>query len=342
MTLYPIIRSLLFQLDAETAHNITLKMMRLGLHGPIASSLRARVPDQPCEVMGLVFPNRIGLAAGLDKNAEYIDALGALGFGHIEVGTLTPVPQDGNPSPRLFRLSKHEAIINRMGFNNRGIDVALEQLKHRRFRGIVGVNIGKNKVTPNDQAVNDYLVCLRKAYSHADYITVNISSPNTPGLRQLQGAEALKRLLESLQIERDKLATSHQRRVPLVLKIAPDLDQSAMDDIASCVLACQLDGLIVGNTTLSRPGVESYAASKEAGGLSGKPLMSLSTRVLREMNMRLEDKTALIGCGGITNGDDAIEKMKAGAGLVQLYTGLIYRGPDLIQEIAKALIQYQC
>jgi dihydroorotate dehydrogenase len=340
MTPYSIIRSLLFQLDPETAHEVTLKMMGLGLRGPFAYAMRSLVPDKPCQVMGLTFPNRIGMAAGMDKNADHIDALGALGFGHIEVGTLTPVAQDGNPSPRLFRLPEYEAIINRMGFNNKGIDFALEHIKHSRYQGIIGINIGKNKSTPNNQAVDDYRVCLRKAYPYAGYIAVNISSPNTPGLRELQTRTELEKLLDALQTERDKLAVQHQRRVPLAVKIAPDIDKPAMDAIADCALKYGLDGLIISNTTIARAGVESSPLAKEAGGLSGRPLRTLSTQVLREMKQRLENKVALIGSGGVSSAEDAIEKLQAGANLVQIYSGLIYRGPGLIRRIAKATNNY--
>ncbi|MBN1378972.1 MAG: quinone-dependent dihydroorotate dehydrogenase [Gammaproteobacteria bacterium] len=340
MTPYSIIRALLFRLDPETAHEATLSLMNLGLRGPFASVMHSRVPDKPCQVMGLTFPNRIGMAAGMDKNADHINALGALGFGHIEVGTLTPVAQDGNPIPRLFRLPEYEAIINRMGFNNKGIDFAIEHIKHRRYRGILGINIGKNKITPNEKAVGDYLVCLRKAYTYADYIAVNISSPNTPGLRELQGAEELERLLDALQTERENLVTLHKRRVPLAVKIAPDIDATAMDTIADCALRFKLDGLIVGNTTITRPAVASSSLAKETGGLSGKPLRSLSTTILREMHQRLENKIALIGSGGVSSGEDAVEKLQAGASLVQIYTGLIYQGPGLIRELTKATNNY--
>ncbi len=333
---YSAIRSLLFQLNPETAHDLTLKMMGLGLRGPVALAMRAMTSDQPCKVMGLRFPNRIGLAAGMDKNADHVEALGALGFGHIEVGTLTPLAQEGNPKPRLYRLPEHEAVINRMGFNNKGIDYAIKQLKHRRFRGIVGINIGKNKITANADAASDYLTCLRKAYAYADYITVNISSPNTPNLRELQTTGELERLLEILQNEKINLATQHQREVPLALKIAPDINEPEMDNIARCALQYQLDGLIIGNTTISRPGIADRSLAAETGGLSGKPLMELSTKVLHKMKNRLGDSIDLIGCGGILSAADAQEKLQAGASLVQIYTGLIYKGPGLVREIIKS------
>ena len=337
MTLYPLIRSLLFQLDPETAHEVTLKMMDVGLRGPIATIMRAMVPNQPCRVMGLDFPNRIGMAAGMDKNADHIDALGALGFGHIEVGTLTPVAQDGNPAPRLFRLPAHQAIINRMGFNNRGIDYAVNRIQSSRYNGVIGINIGKNKTTPNERAVEDYLVCLRRAYPLAGYIAVNISSPNTPGLRDLQSGDELKKLLDALQNEKERLAVQHQRRVPLAVKIAPDIDEAAMDTIAEQALQYQLDGLIVSNTTISRPGLASLPLAGETGGLSGRPLRPLAMHVLRAMKQRLGNHVALIGSGGIINAEDALEKLQAGADLLQIYTGLIYTGPGLLRQITKAI-----
>jgi dihydroorotate dehydrogenase len=342
MTPYSIIRSLLFQLDPETAHEATLKMMGLGLRGPFAYAMRSLVPDKPCQVMGLTFPNRIGMAAGMDKNADHIDALGALGFGHIEVGTLTPQAQDGNPPPRLFRLPEYEAIINRMGFNNKGIDFAIEHIRRSRYRGVLGINIGRNKTTANDQAVDDYLVCLRKAYPYAGYIAVNISSPNTPGLRELQSRTELEKLLDALQTERETLSGRYKRRVPLAVKIAPDIDKPAMDVIADCALKYRLDGLIVSNTTISRHGqVKSHTHGNEEGGLSGKPLRTLSTQVLYEMKQRVQNEVALIGSGGVSCANDAIEKLQAGAGLVQIYSGLIYRGPGLVRQLTKATNSYR-
>lgn len=284
--------------------------------------------------MGLNFPNAVGLAAGLDKNADYLDALASLGFGFIEVGTVTPRPQPGNPKPRLFRIPAEQALINRMGFNNKGVDHLVRQVDRARYRGVLGINIGKNKDTPTDKAVDDYLECLRKAYPYAGYVTINISSPNTPGLRDLQKVSELSHLLASLLDKREQLAVQHGKRIPLVLKIAPDLDEHAMDDIAHCLLTHKIDGLIVGNTTLSRPGLEHYPEAREAGGLSGKPLMPLSTHVLRNMQARLKGEVPLIGVGGILTAEDAAEKFNAGASLVQIYSGFIYRGPALIREIA--------
>lgn len=293
---------------------------------------------QPIEVMGLRFPNRVGLAAGLDKEGNTIDALGRLGFGCIEVGTITPRPQPGNPSPRLFRLVDHEAIINRMGFNNVGIDAGVANvLGTKSYGGVVGFNIGKNKVTPNEQAADDYVACLRKAYPVAGYVAVNLSSPNTPGLRELQGAEASARLLETLKQEQAKLASEYGRHVPLVFKVAPDLDEAHIRDLSRVFLDGGLDGLIATNTTLDRNGVEQHPHGAEAGGLSGRPLMAKSTQVLRAFSSHLGGKIPLIGVGGIASVEDAREKIDAGASLVQVYTSFIYQGPALVRAIAAEL-----
>jgi dihydroorotate dehydrogenase len=285
----------------------------------------------------LQFANPVGLAAGLDKNADCVDALGALGFGFVEVGTVTPKPQDGNAKPRLFRLTRERAIINRMGFNNKGVDHLVERLKQRRYRGIVGVNIGKNLTTKVEDAVNDYLVCLRKVYCFADYIVVNLSSPNTPGLRSLQFGEQLEALLTTLQRERSVLAAQHGRDVPLLLKIAPDLSADEVAGIAATVLKCGIAGVIATNTTLGRTGVETSAYAKEAGGLSGAPLTAASTLVLQQLTTALGGKVPVIGVGGVMQGEDAVAKMAAGAVLVQVYSGFIYRGPALLRETVEAL-----
>lgn len=332
--MYPFLRSILFNLPPETSHHLALSSLKFAVRGPIAAFCTHRVAPQPVTVMGMRFPNAVGLAAGLDKNADYLDALAGLGFGFIEVGTVTPRPQPGNPKPRLFRLPAAQALINRMGFNNNGIDYLIRRVSQARYRGVLGINIGKNKDTPTDKAVDDYLLCLQKAYPHAGYITVNISSPNTPGLRDLQKVTELSRLLAELLDKREQLTTQHGKRVPLVLKIAPDLDEQAMDDIAGCLLAQRVDGLIVGNTTLSRPGLEDCPEGRESGGLSGKPLLPLATHVLKSMQARLKGEIPLIGVGGILTAADAAEKFNAGARLVQIYTGFIYRGPTLIREIA--------
>ena len=339
MNPYFLARSLLFQLSPEMAHTLTVTMMKAGLRGPMATIMRKRVPDSPVKVMGLQFPNRIGLAAGMDKDAECVDAWAAMGFGFIEAGTVTPKPQDGNPKPRLFRIPQEEAIINRMGFNNKGIDSLVERVKNKPRRAILGINIGKNKLTPNEQAVDDYRIGLRKAYIHADYIAINISSPNTPGLRDLQSAEELSRLLDALKNEQQSLSTQYQRYVPLALKIAPDIDTQMMDTIAESCLEYKVDALIVSNTTISRPLNTTTTTAQETGGLSGRPLMSLSTQVLKEMHARVGNSIPLIGSGGIMSADDALAKFKAGAALIQIYSGIIYRGPGLIRQIAKALAQ---
>lgn len=293
---------------------------------------------RPVEVMGLTFPNRVGLAAGLDKEGNTIDALGRLGFGFVEIGTITPRPQAGNPKPRLFRLIPHEAIINRMGFNNPGIEVGVENVKaSRAFKGIIGFNIGKNKDTPNENAADDYLICLRAAYTVADYIAVNLSSPNTPGLRDLQGAEASARLLELLKKEQERLAVEHGRKVPLLFKVAPDLEEQHIEDLARVFVDGGLDGVIATNTTLDRHAVAGHPFANEAGGLSGKPVLEKSTRVLSSFSRHLGGKAALIGVGGISTVEDAQAKISAGADLVQIYTSFIYQGPKLVRDLAAAL-----
>jgi len=289
-------------------------------------------------VMGLKFPNRIGLAAGLDKEGNTIDALGRLGFGCVEIGTITPRPQAGNPKPRLFRLVNHEAIINRMGFNNPGIDAGVANVRSAKsFDGIVGFNIGKNKDTPNENAADDYLTCLRKAYPVADYVAVNLSSPNTPGLRDLQGAEASARLLETLKKEQQKLASEHGRQVPLLFKVAPDLDETHIRDLSQVFLNGGLDGLIATNTTLDRDTVAGHPRAAEAGGLSGRPVFRKSTATLAAFASHLGSQIPIIGVGGIASLEDAREKIRAGATLVQIYSSFIYQGPPLVRELAKGL-----
>jgi dihydroorotate dehydrogenase len=283
--------------------------------------------------MGLNFPNPVGLAAGMDKNAEYIDSLAALGFGFIEVGTVTPRPQSGNPKPRLFRLPRAGAVINRMGFNNQGVDQLVKNIQQASFGGLIGINIGKNFDTPLEKAVDDYLVCLHKVYAVADYVTVNISSPNTPGLRQLQLGEELERLLSALKNAQLQLAKVHKKYVPLVVKIAPDLSDAELVAIANQLLASQIDGVIATNTTLSRVGVENQPSANEMGGLSGAPLLGRATQVVQQLSATLQGQIPIIAAGGVMSGADAQEKIKAGASLVQIYTGLIYRGPMLVKEI---------
>jgi dihydroorotate dehydrogenase len=333
--MYPLLRPLLFTLDPETAHHATLDALKrahsLGL-------LCAKHPAaNPRTVMGLSFPNPVGLAAGLDKNGEYIDALAALGFGFIEVGTVTPRPQPGNPKPRMFRLPEAQGIINRMGFNNLGVDALVENVKRAKYRGILGINIGKNFDTPIEKAADDYLIGLRKVYTHASYIAINISSPNTKNLRQLQGGNELDALLEQLKAEQENLAELHRKYVPLAVKIAPDLDKEQIRQIAELLIHHRIDGVIATNTTLSREGVENLPHGDETGGLSGAPVREKSTAVIRELAAALNGALPIIGVGGILSGADAVEKIQAGAALVQIYSGMIYRGPDLVGEAIKAL-----
>jgi len=336
--MYDRIRPLLFALDAETAHRWTL----YGLGVAQRSGLTRMVAHAPpgnlaVQAFGLEFPNPVGLAAGLDKNGEHLDALGALGFGFIEIGTVTPKPQPGNPRPRMFRLPEHEAIINRLGFNNEGVDALLRNVQRANWRGLLGINIGKNAVTPNERAIEDYLHCLERVYPLASYVTVNISSPNTKGLRDLQGADELPRLLGALRERHEQLIAQHRARKPLLLKIAPDLDDAQMDAIAKAVLAAGVDGLICTNTTIDRPAIADEPLANEAGGLSGKPLFEKSTAILRGMAQRLGGRIPLVGVGGVLTGADAAEKLDAGAALVQIYTGMIYRGPWLLTECVEEI-----
>jgi dihydroorotate dehydrogenase len=335
--MYSLLRPALFQLDPETAHHITLgglnALYSLGLSGIIAT----RPAADSRTLMGLVFPNPVGLAAGLDKNGDCIDGLAALGFGFIEIGTVTPLPQPGNPKPRLFRLPQASAIINRMGFNNDGVDKLIENVQRADYRGILGINIGKNAATPIEHAADDYLVCLRKVYAHASYVAVNISSPNTKNLRQLQGEDALHDLLKSLKAEQQKLADTHGKYVPVVLKIAPDLEAVQVAQIAHLLMQQRIDGVIAANTTLSREGVESLLHGEESGGLSGAPVRDKSIRVIRLLAAELKGALPIIGVGGILSGADAAEKIRAGAALVQVYSGLIYRGTALVAESCAAI-----
>ena len=332
--LYSLARPLLFSLAPERAHELTLSLLKsshkMGL-------MRQNVAAKPVTCMGIEFPNPVGLAAGLDKNGAYIDALAGQGFGFIEIGTITPRPQAGNPHPRLFRLPQAKAIINRMGFNNDGVDQLVENVKAAKFKGILGINIGKNADTPVEKAVDDYLICLEKVYNYASYITVNISSPNTKNLRSLQSGDALTELLETLKKRQLELAQEYQHYVPLVLKVAPDLDNSDIAFIAKQLLQFKIDGLIVTNTTLSREGVEGLEHAEEAGGLSGAPVFEKSTACLAAFAEELKGQIPLIGVGGILSGVDALAKKKAGASLVQVYSGLIYTGPELVKDCVAAL-----
>lgn len=335
--MYSSLRPLLFRLDPERAHGLTLGALD-ALHRAGLSSLAAKPPPPlPTEAFGLRFPNPVGLAAGLDKNGEHIDALFALGFGFVEIGTVTPKPQDGNPKPRMFRLPRHRALINRLGFNNGGVDALIANVARARRAGILGINIGKNKDTPNEQAADDYLFCMERVYPLADYITVNISSPNTAGLRELQEEQSLRRLIGTLREAQERLAAQHGRRVPLLVKVAPDLSDDDIEAAARVLSDLHVDGVIATNTTVSRISVQGDRRADEAGGLSGEPLMNKSTTVLRMLRTRLASEIPLIGVGGILSGADAVKKMAAGASLVQVYSGLIYRGPPLIGECVEAI-----
>ncbi|NOT99986.1 MAG: quinone-dependent dihydroorotate dehydrogenase [Gallionella sp.] len=335
--MYQLIRPALFQLNPEAAHHLTLSGLQaayaMGLSGMLAPS----IPNNPRTVMGMNFPNPVGLAAGLDKNGDCINGLAALGFGFIEIGTITPLPQAGNPKPRLFRLPQANAIINRMGFNNDGVDKLIANVQRANYRGILGINIGKNATTPIENAADDYLICLRKVYAHASYITVNISSPNTKNLRRLQDNDALDNLLNLLKTEQQKLADMHGKYVPIALKIAPDMESEQVSQIAQLLMTHHIDGVIATNTTLSRTGVEGLPHGEETGGLSGAPVRDKSATVIRQLAAELQGALPIIGVGGILSGADAAEKIKAGASLVQIYSGLIYRGPVLISEACAAI-----
>lgn len=327
--LYDLIRPLLFQLPPEAAHHLSLAALSLSpVHRPPLPWSKG-----PVEVMGLRFENPLGLAAGLDKNGDYIDALGAFGFGFIEVGTVTPRPQPGNPKPRLFRVPEAQAVINRMGFNNKGVEHLVGKVKKRRYSGVLGINIGKNFDTPVERALDDYTVALEQVHPWADYITINISSPNTPGLRSLQQADALESLVSPLRQRLQELNEHSDRKVPLVVKVAPDLDDSEVDLMADVFNRIEIDGVIATNTTLSRVGVEGLPHGLEQGGLSGRPVFEISNRVLAAFRKKLDTRIALIGAGGVFSHDDFQKKLDLGADLVQIYTGLIYRGPRIVKEI---------
>jgi len=331
--MYSLIRKVLFSLPPETAHHLSLKSLKklnkLGL-------MKQTLPSKPVSVMGITFPNCVGLAAGLDKDGEYIDGLAGLGFGFIEIGTVTPRPQDGNPQPRLFRLPKSEAIINRMGFNNKGIDYLIEQVKQSSYQGVLGINIGKNFDTAVEKAVDDYLICLNKAYPYASYITINISSPNTPGLRTLQYGDELRDLLIALKQEQKSLTDMHGKYVPIAIKIAPDLEEHEIKAMAKVFLEQKVDCLIATNTTLAREAVKGQKYAEEQGGLSGKPVSQKSTEVIRQFHQHFGGAIPIIGVGGISSKQDARDKLEAGASLVQIYTGFVYQGAKLIKQCVKA------
>jgi dihydroorotate dehydrogenase len=333
--LYALARKPLFHLDAETAHKVTIEL--LSRFPRAAGMLAGRIRPAPRRVMGLDFPNPVGLAAGLDKNGECISAWGALGFGFVEVGTVTPRAQPGNPKPRLFRLEAQQALINRLGFNNEGVDALVARVRSARYRGILGINIGKNFDTPLGRSAEDYLHCLDKVYPVASYVAVNISSPNTEGLRELQKGEALHGLLAQLKQAQSRLSDRYGRYVPLAVKVAPDMDEPQLRIVADALKRHRMDAVIATNTTITRPGLESVPLARQTGGLSGAPLCARSTEVIRSLHRQLAGELPIIGLGGILSGTDAAAKRAAGAELVQIYTGFIYRGPALIRECVDAL-----
>lgn len=336
---YRPIRSLLFTQNPEVAHELTMIALKLFGRSALMKALFPNYPDAPHTVMGLTFPNPVGLAAGLDKNGDCIDALFNLGFGFVEVGTVTPKPQPGNDKPRLFRLVEAEGIINRMGFNNKGVDYLVERVQMvRERRGVIGINIGKNKTTPLEHGKDDYLYCLDRVYPVADYVAVNISSPNTPGLRSLQYGDALDDLLAALKERQQVLMKTHNKKVPIAIKIAPDLQENELEQVADAFNRYQVDGVVATNTTLARENVAGMRYADEQGGLSGKPLQDMSTQVIASLRRQLDSTIPIMGVGGIDSGPAAAEKIAAGAELVQIYSGFIYRGPDLIREINDYLL----
>lgn len=334
---YPIVRPALFKLDPERAHELTFQQLRFMNGTPLEMFYRQNLPSRPVTCMGLTFKNALGLAAGLDKNAECIDAFAAMGFGFVEVGTVTPRAQAGNDKPRMFRLVEAGGIINRMGFNNLGVDHLVENVKKARFNGVLGINIGKNKDTPVEQGKDDYLICMEKVYAHAGYIAINISSPNTPGLRSLQYGEALDDLLSSIKQKQKELEQRHLKYVPLAVKIAPDLSEEELIQVADSLIRHQIDGVIASNTTLDRSLVIGLKHAEEAGGLSGRPVQSRSTAVIQRLSQELQGRLPIIGVGGIDSLTAAREKIAAGATLVQIYSGFIYQGPGLIKDIVTHL-----
>ncbi len=334
---YDLARSIMFKTDAEASHHFALGSLKTLQHTPLSMFWSQKVPQKPITIAGLTFPNAVGLAAGLDKNADCIDAFAQMGFGFIEVGTVTPRPQYGNDKPRLFRLPAANAIINRMGFNNQGVDYLVENVKKSKFRGILGINIGKNKDTPNEQGKDDYVICMRKVYEYASYITINISSPNTPGLRDLQFGDALLDLLKALKAEQQLLAEKYGKYVPLFVKIAPDMDAIAVQQVAEALLSSQMDGAIATNTTLDKSAVADLPHGQEMGGLSGKPVQAKSTAIIAQLRAAVGPDFPIIGVGGIDSLAAAKEKIAAGANLVQVYTAFIYQGPALVKTIVEGL-----
>ncbi|EOC0416386.1 quinone-dependent dihydroorotate dehydrogenase [Cronobacter malonaticus] len=334
---YPFVRKALFQLDPERAHELTFQQMRRITGTPLEALLRQKVPSKPVTCMGLTFKNPLGLAAGLDKNGECIDALGAMGFGSVEIGTVTPRPQPGNDKPRLFRLVEAEGLINRMGFNNLGVDNLVENVKKAHFDGVLGINIGKNKDTPVEQGKDDYLICMEKVFPYAGYIAINISSPNTPGLRSLQYGDALDDLLAAIKNQQQLLSQKHHKYVPVAVKIAPDLSVEELIQVADSLVRHNIDGVIATNTTLDRSLVQGMKYCDETGGLSGRPLQLKSTEIIRLLSQELQGRLPIIGVGGIDSVIAAREKMAAGASLIQIYSGFIFKGPPLVKEIVTHL-----
>ncbi|WP_171966299.1 quinone-dependent dihydroorotate dehydrogenase [Cronobacter sakazakii] len=334
---YPFVRKALFQLDPERAHEFTFQQMRRITGTPLEALLRQKVPSKPVTCMGLTFKNPLGLAAGLDKNGECIDALGALGFGTVEIGTVTPRPQPGNDKPRLFRLVEAEGLINRMGFNNLGVDNLVENVKKAHFDGVLGINIGKNKDTPVEQGKDDYLICMEKVFPYAGYIAINISSPNTPGLRSLQYGDALDDLLAAIKNQQQLLSQKHHKYVPVAVKIAPDLSLEELIQVADSLVRHNIDGVIATNTTLDRSLVQGMKYCDETGGLSGRPLQLKSTEIIRLLSQELQGRLPIIGVGGIDSVIAAREKIAAGASLIQIYSGFIFKGPPLVKEIVTHL-----
>lgn len=337
LTMYSLLQQILLRTNPEWSHDFTINWLKRTQRTLLDCTYKQNVPAKPVEVLGMTFPNPVGLAAGLDKNGECIDAFAAMGFGFIEVGTVTPRPQPGNEKPRLFRLPEAEAIINRMGFNNKGVDYLVEQVKASSYKGILGINIGKNKDTPEDEALTDYLICLRKVYKYCSYITVNISSPNTPGLRNLQYGEALDKLLVGLKTEQGKLVESTKKYTPILVKIAPDLSDDEIKSIANSLINAGIDGVIATNTTLDRDAVAGLKHAEEAGGLSGAVLTEKSQKVSEKLAKALDGKMPIIGVGGINNSDAAKVRLSAGADLIQVYSALIYQGPQLVKSIVNSL-----
>ncbi len=336
--MYSILRKALFKLDPETSHDLSLDLLGASERLRLLSLFSPKIPSDPVSILGLNFDNPVGLAAGLDKNGDYFNALGQFGFGFVEIGTITPKPQVGNPKPRMFRLAKEHAIINRMGFNNKGVDYLVDRVKHRRYKGVLGINIGKNKVTSDKDALSDYQSAMTAVYPYADYITVNISSPNTPGLRNLQFGDNLKQLLEGIKETQQNLASLHNAYKPILVKIAPDMSEDEVKTVAETLLAKEIDGVIATNTTLDRSLVSDSAYASESGGLSGAPLTEAATSIIKQLRSHV-GRLPIIGVGGIMQGSDAMDKIKAGADLVQIYSGFIYKGPELVGDARQAILK---